>query len=118
MGSVEFPWLGEYYSLKHFTHVVHSDVTGANVASGNLVLSPLTGTLVGRPVYLFGTVAAMLAPQAKLVYSRVLDAGLDPNLPGNSDSTRVGGRLELLQGRNLDTLEMQHQVMIGAGLKY
>lgn len=172
LGNVEFPMLGEYHSLKLFSHFVHSDVTDANLLTGNIVYSPTTGPLVGRPVYLFETLAAFLTPQAKVVYTRVLDAGTAPILISNSDSTRAGGRLELLlmadggpfngfslrtayeylkfldgplnsidrfesvlsyklpdqqfwsidlrytKGRNLDTLDKQHQIVVGLGFKY
>jgi hypothetical protein len=96
LGNVIFDAFGGSHSLQFYSQFVHSDVTDANIVSGNMVYTPLTGVLIGRPIYLFGTIAVLLTPQAKFVFGRVLEAGTSTELVSKDDFTRAGGRIELL----------------------
>jgi hypothetical protein len=91
------PVLGRYHTLQAYPLYTHDTQAGTELLSGNVYLYPdLPIPGVGQAYFLFdGAISFLLNPQAKYVYSTVLNDGEDAAFRETNESSRLGGRVEL-----------------------
>jgi hypothetical protein len=125
LGDLHFSPAGLKSDLSFAGKEVHSEISGADVVSGNIIYTPYPDPYflpgINTPA-LVGDYWVMLRLQGKFIYGDVINNGGDPNLSATGTFSRVGSRVglsivasddALLKGFSVDAFYEYLKVILG-----